>query len=535
MQDMYRTERFFRLHIVLAVFAAAVLMISAGDLLAQEDPEPLEQRIDRLIEQLGDADYSVRERAQDELAQLGFDAYDALIAATNHEDLEIATRARYLLLLIPAQWNAENEPEQVRRYLEHYQSQPREVRLALLQRLARLSGGVGVAALCRLVRFEKATLWSKHAAVEILNGEPPDQAGRARWTKTLREHLRRSGRPGTSWLLTYLQLSEDPKATLAAWTKLVQTEQAVLKRSPDRSSPRIVAALLYYLAMAQAEQGNRELAERTAAEARQLGPGKAASLLDAHLDTAAPLLRRGMFQWAQLEYRHVIDAEVPAFVAKAQVGLAEMWHDQGENLSAAEALGDVVRLIDEKKLDSIASVRRSDGELRGRMNYFYACHWRDKGDLAKHRKYLDEAIKADTGEIDALIARRRLPNPAPEYHQKTLQLIEKAASALRKEIGDSPRHRQPVYYNQFAWLVGNTEGDLDEALECAKKAVELRPDSGAFLDTLAHVYFHRGDLENAVKHQTKAAEFEPHSGLISKQLDVFRKALEEKQKRDEAE
>ena len=60
--------------------------------------------------------------------------------------------------------------------------------------------------------------------------------------------------------------------------------------------------------------------------------------------------------------------------------------------------------------------------------------------------------------------------------------------------------------------------------------MELSPTKAAIIDTLARVHFAKGDVEDAVKYQTKAAELEPHSGLIQRQLDFFRKKLEEKKK-----
>ena len=107
-------------------------------------------------------------------------------------------------------------------------------------------------------------------------------------------------------------------------------------------------------------------------------------------------------------------------------------------------------------------------------------------------------------------------------------MIQKAAAALRDKVRRHPEN--PRYYNEFAWLVGNTEGDQDEALRYSQKAVELRPESGVYLDTLAHVYFGRGDLDRAVTYQAQAARFEPHSGLIVRKLEVFRKAIDERKK-----
>ena len=74
-------------------------------------------QIDKLIEQLGDEDYYVRQRAQDELARLGFEAFDDLTAATTHEDLEIAARAKYLLRLMRVEWTVKSDPPEVQKLL----------------------------------------------------------------------------------------------------------------------------------------------------------------------------------------------------------------------------------------------------------------------------------------------------------------------------------------------------------------------------------------------------------------------------------
>ena len=511
--------------ILAALLVPTVLTSGPGALAAEKEPEGLPEKIDRLIQELGHPKYSVREKAQEELADLGFEAYDALTAAADHEDLEIATRAKYLLRLIPAQWSIENEPEEVRRYLTYYQSQDREVRIAVLKELAHLPGGIGVPALCRLVRFEKSTLWSRHAGIVLLNWEPVDKTGRARWTKALREHLGQSARPAAQWLRTYLQFRDDPQAALARWGKLVEEEETVLRRSPEQSSPRIVAALLYYLAMAQAEGGDDEAAEKTAREARQFSPVRSDTRLSAREDVAGALRRRGKLRWAELEYRQVIDAGLSSPRVRAGLTLCEMLHDVGEDVSAAEVLAEVLE-VDEQELERILNrIGRTGREIRARMSYFRACHAAEQGDRAGQRKLLDEAIRNDPAELDALIARHQLPDAEPEYRRETVELIGKAAAALRRAIAETDD--EPAYYNQFAWLVGNTEGDSDEALRCARKAVELEPETAAYLDTLAHVYFGRGDVENAVKHQTRAAELEPYSGLIANKLEVFQKALAE--------
>jgi hypothetical protein len=204
------------------VFISAALLTVSAQAVAQQEPEPLRQRINRLIELLGDEDYSVRQAAQEELAKIGFDAFDALGAAVDHEDLEIASRAKYLLRLIRLQWTQEDDPPEVKTLLRDYEFQPPDVRLERIRKLARLPGGKGIPASCRLIRFEKSGLLSKYAAKEVLDREPLDQAGRSRWAAQLKEYLASSSRPAARWLLAYLQLGDDPKAALPAWTELVE-------------------------------------------------------------------------------------------------------------------------------------------------------------------------------------------------------------------------------------------------------------------------------------------------------------------------
>ena len=115
-------------------------------------------------------------------------------------------------------------------------------------------------------------------------------------------------------------------------------------------------------------------------------------------------------------------------------------------------------------------------------------------------------------DLDVLIACHRLTRQTPEFRAKIRGLINKSAAKLRKEMAEDPS--DAAAYNQFAWLVGNTEGDLDEALRCSQKSIQLKPDSGGYHDTLAHVYFARGEYEKAVATQTKAIQLEPHSGII---------------------
>ena len=590
---------------VAPVLAAGVtLAVGVARLPAQQDQrqtEQIQKRIDRLIEQLGHEDYFVRQQAEAELAEFSFEAFDALSAATTHEDLEIAARARHLLRLMRVQWTNESDPPEVRKLLGGYELFNGATRLSRMRSLAGLAEGKGIPALCRLVRYEKSPVLSKQAATELLGSQPADEPPAKELAELLRKNLGPSRRTAATWLLTWVRFGDDPEAAVADWTKLVEKEYSLLKQSRTQTHTSVVAklvrfqvgwfkklkrkdqaltamhrlvdletgdpqtlaellgwlieqqawesvgkladrfpaqfarnpVLLYTVAQAQAEKGNDDQAEQTVQRALGLNPGNGLQQLIQHYLAARALWQRGLLKWAQREYRHIIDTGTPNndVVIAAYSLLAEMLHDQRKELEAAKVLEALVQAAG-KQANLPAAIRDRLPAIRSRMDYFFACHFQSRNDRAKQREYLDKAVAADPTDADVLIARYRLPDQTAEYRSETLKLIKQAAAKFRQEIAHAPDNGTP--YNQFAWLVANTEGDLDRALEYCRKSIQLSPTSGGLYDTLAHVYYARGDYENAVKTQTKAAQMEPHTKAITRQLEVFRKKWEETKKEGKA-
>jgi tetratricopeptide (TPR) repeat protein len=598
-----------RLGAALALGVVLAAVASAADEATPASPskpkEPAStQRTSELIKQLGDKDYHVRQRAQDELARLGFDAFDAVSEATTNPDLEIASRAKYLLRLMRIDWAAETDSPDVKQCLRNYEFDDVQAREAKIRALAALPGGQGITALCRLVRCEKSQLLSKTAAVALLasqmDAKPPEPAV----IEAVRKTLGDCKRPGAVWLLAWTRLAAEPDAVMTQWAKLLAEEQQLLRKTPNETNPQILAGLtrfqiarlkklgktdeamaairrlvdidpgnpeslgelldwlvaqkawkavdelaerfsnrlnrepglLYALAEAQLEQGHKDQAEAIASRALQLFPGKQQRDLIRHLVVAQHLRTRGQFAWARREFEQVIKqgSDARDLRSMAQSTLAEMVHDQGQDLDAAGTLEKLVEALATGKANEAELNGRKPSEVRSRMYYFTACHWETQGDLAKRRESLDKALKADPSDIDVLIACYRLPDPTPEYRAKIADLIKKAAAETRQEIAEDPENPSP--YNQLAWLLGNTEGDFDEAIRSSQKSLELlrqfpemKQNEGGFRDTLAHAYFGKGDLENAVKQQTRAAELDPHSGLIQRELAMFRKKLAEKE------
>jgi tetratricopeptide (TPR) repeat protein len=597
--------------LLLAVVAAvAVEAEDSKPPVAAKPSEPAHAAgVNEFVQQLGDKDYYVRQRAQENLARQGFEAFDALSAAAENPDLEIASRAKYLLRLMRVEWTVESDSAEVKRYLRNYELDDAKARVAKMRTLAGLPNAEGTAALCRLVRFEKSSLLSKAAAVALLSERVQREAVAlsAAIVETVRKSLGECQRPGALWLLAWTRTSSEPEAVIAEWTKFVDDEQALLRRAPEESSVEIVAGLtrfqiawlnklgkideaivvirrlvdldrgnpeslaelldclmgqkawkaidelavrfraqfdaepglLYALAEAYVDQGQPARGEETAARAFQLYPGKQQKPLIRHFIMAKHLASRGRFAWSRREFDEVIarsdGPEYKELRALAISSLAEMFHDQGQDREAADVLEKLVASIDAGQVNEAELNGRRPSDLRARMHYFTSCHWEHEGDAAKRREALDKALKAEPSDIDVLIACYRLPDQTPEFRGKIVEAIKKSAADTREEIAVDPEN--PASYNQLAWLVANTEGDLDEALRCSLKSIELlsqlpelKSSEGGFRDTLAHVYFARGEFAKAVAEQSRAAELDPHSGLIQRQLGLFRKKLEETKK-----
>jgi tetratricopeptide (TPR) repeat protein len=427
----------------------------------------------------------------------------------------------------------QEDPPEVRELLQNFSLQTPEMRLWRIQRLGELPDGAGLAALCRLIRFEKSPALANQAALATLQYDPGDKDSQQRQARLIRQILAGSGCGATRWLLAYLRFREDPRVGFSEWARAVEEQAAILQRAPRQTDAAVVAALLYYLAEAQAKQGNPTEADRTAGRALQAIPiNDVTYFVFAHDSMGASLQRRGLFKWAEAEYRR-LGSTGSAASTWAASRVAEMFHDQGNDSAAAETIEtalETVRKQSAKLRPQRPQMREVDGqsmvELRARMHYFKACHCKEKGDAEQEVAELKAALRENWSEVDSLIAYYAVANPLSEEHKEAERLIKRATAKYRTEIADD--QESPKGYNELAWLVANTKGDLDEALRCSQKSLELSPNTAAYLDTLAHVYFAKGDFEQAVKNQTRAAQLEPHSGLIVKELRVFRDALEKK-------
>ncbi|HEV3418314.1 MAG TPA: hypothetical protein VG056_15930, partial [Pirellulales bacterium] len=230
-------------HAVLSIcFATAGVALAAGH--AKTAADPADGRISILIRQLGDEQYSVRQQAQEELARLGAEAFDPLVAAEQDDNIEIASRAAYLVRLIRIDWVHDSDSPQVKELLKDYDDQPDDTRWQRMQQLSESLRDVGLEPLCRLIRFERSQLLAKQGAILVLSQPEPDASLWPQRASVITSSLKGSDRPASKWLLAYAQFRTEPAAALAQWEKLVDNELAVVEPNAPEDESKIQTFLL---------------------------------------------------------------------------------------------------------------------------------------------------------------------------------------------------------------------------------------------------------------------------------------------------
>jgi tetratricopeptide (TPR) repeat protein len=140
------------------------------------------------------------------------------------------------------------------------------------------------------------------------------------------------------------------------------------------------------------------------------------------------------------------------------------------------------------------------------------------GKAAEGLEQLRQAEAALPGSVELVLA------AVPELEQAGRKadadaLYQRAVASHEAICRDFPR--SSVDHNDLAWMAASLGRDLDHALAHANRAVELKPDRAAYLDTLAEVHFRRGDRAQATRLMKRCLELDPKSDYFHKQLARF--------------
>jgi Flp pilus assembly protein TadD len=97
-----------------------------------------------------------------------------------------------------------------------------------------------------------------------------------------------------------------------------------------------------------------------------------------------------------------------------------------------------------------------------------------------------------------------------------------AEAEYRKALDLDPNN--PLVLNNIAYSMVERNEKLDEALQMIRRAVDLAPHNGSFIDSLGWIYFKLGKLDEAERYLTDAAQLVTTSPTIQEHLgDLYQR------------
>ena len=276
---------------------------------------------------------------------------------------------------------------------------------------------------------------------------------------------------------------------------------------------------LYAVASCEQANGNDILATEMAGRAFALSSDKT----DQQMLAAIRLDHWGLIDWADREYQRVVAS--PKLSAQQIIPLSIQWAELLNDFDRCEEASAVLEKMLNGSHGTVQNIRIMDSlgyskeALTARQKYFVSRGAQGDGNRDRERKDLDEALKEYPEEIDTLIAYYHFPEISAVDRSRVVTLIKKALRKLQQRIDQEPDAANP--YNEYAWLVANTEGDLARATRYSKRSLELDFDSASFLDTLAHCYAADENSAEAIRCQVVALRKDPGSNTIKKNLQKF--------------
>ena len=336
-------------------------------------------------------------------------------------------------------------------------------------------------------------------------------------------------------LAACLAAEQDPEAVDAGVAD-------VLVWSKERGVPEIVDRLAaarpgliderplvgYAAALCERARNAQPQAEKLAAQAFHNPQVDFADRLQA----AILLAKWGGVDWAAREYTAVIDdPQTPAAqFALAAIMFSEFLHDQEREDEAATCLRRLVegpgknggKNGEEGNESILQRLGRDPRSIRSRMHYFESCAAATRGDATARRRAIEDSLRSYPKDVDALIALHGMPDNTPAQRAQAVARINEALAQIDGEIQAVPDDANG--YNEYAWLVSNTEGDIQKATRYSKLSLVKSFDNSSYLDTLAHCHAAAGDLPAAIRTQRLAQRQEPHNRTIARNLEQFRRA-----------
>ena len=229
---------------------------------------------------------------------------------------------------------------------------------------------------------------------------------------------------------------------------------------------------------------------------------------------------------ARLQLARFLDPEndVPRLLLAQQQIKTATYSDAVDNLSAIDidgplgqpamiALSDIAN--ENRRFSEAASILQQAIAINPEDGYLYKLlgdsHRRD-ADYKRSRKAYETAY--EMGHSTSNLHRNL--GVALERLDQTQAAEKHLKMALEMNADDA------FALNYLGYWWADQGRNLDEAITLIERAVELRPNSGYFVDSLGWVHFRLGDAETAVQFLEQATELEPADSEITGHLgDVY--------------
>ncbi|WP_146460509.1 tetratricopeptide repeat protein [Rubripirellula tenax] len=269
-------------------------------------------------------------------------------------------------------------------------------------------------------------------------------------------------------------------------------------------------------------------------ERKKWSPREVEETAQSHFEIGASLEERGLFHWAEREFRKIIEhLEVDAAPSAVVRGrLARMLGELERHEAVVEVLEPLVQRVekDDKMKQRLNLMFVQYNDFRAEMTYHSALAKIKKGKVDEGRDLLVLAFSLSESPVDILITMYRTDGDdgwKALVQSKLVAEVRKADAELQRAIVQSQgKSNDPIVanlMNQYAWLVSNTEGDYRKALDFSLRSLEMDADYAKY-DTCARCYFAVKDYDNALLMQKRALKLMPHSPPLVRQLKQFEEA-----------
>lgn len=216
----------------------------AGASLSGAAASQIEERIEKLIQLLADPSYSKRQNARSELERIGVVALDRLHAASFDADPQIASAARFIVRSNQFNWAWEYDSPKVREILNNFGAAETYEKSVYIDELARLERDEGLAALCRLARYETVGALAKKAAIHVLKSQPLVGQSQVNRSEKILRYIEGGNSTSSLWI-QHQHAASDRQNSFDTewWIQQIENERALIGKNTQETSVDVVVEL----------------------------------------------------------------------------------------------------------------------------------------------------------------------------------------------------------------------------------------------------------------------------------------------------